>query len=182
MPAGAAEKDTPLVPEAIIAPDSTDKRGLIVPGLTLCANRCGRDAELVADAGERWAKPICFDCLEDLIERENAVEINRSAVEQIQRARTETRYRPPRFVPERIDDLDHSKLLELRRTWLLYRDRVAERDRCWAILPRGDRCLRRAAVDGYLCETHAELGGRMPGLGWKGEQACGNIIPIRRPA
>lgn len=58
----------------------------LVPGLTLCAACRDRDAVLTVDAGERWARPLCFDCAEDLIERENAIHISRKAVNLIHQA------------------------------------------------------------------------------------------------
>lgn len=153
----------------------------LVPGLTLCADCRTRDAELTVDPGERWARHICFDCLEDVIERENAVHIDRSAVNLIQRARRE----PARPLPVPITDwetADQSKLVRLRAQWRAYAGlgmrTLAGASRCWAVLPTGVRCGRQEHEAG-LCETHLYRGASVPGLGWAEDVPQGPIVARR---
>lgn len=151
----------------------------LVHGLTLCAEKCGRDAELTADPDERWAKHICFECVELLIERENAIFINRGAVELIDRATKNFRYRP--LPPPRIDleTADYTKLNALVAQWRAYELALNVTPRCWAIVARGTRCVRDEASAG-LCDTHLHLGARLPGLGWAGDEPVGAIV-VRQP-
>lgn len=147
----------------------------ILAGVTLCGRKCGRDAEL-----ELEREPLCFDCLEELLDHELAVEISPEAARLIATARLDP---VPARRPWRAElDPDQTKLVELRRQWLAERGKVRDDARCHALLWDGSRCVRGAVVDGYLCHTHAEVGGRMPGLGWREGKPCGNIVPIRRPA
>lgn len=153
----------------------------IQPGLTLCAACRSRDAVVTVDPDERWARPLCFDCVEDLLERENALHIHRGAVELIQRAHRE----PVRPLPAPLVDwetADHSKLLELRAQWRAYEAAavrtLAGAARCWAIVADGSRCVRDEQEQG-LCETHLVRGARVPGLGWRGDEPQGPVT-VRR--
>ena len=147
----------------------------LVPGLTLCAERCGRFAELTVDPAERWARPLCFECVEELVERENAVAVSRDALEQIDQARKNVRYRP--LPPARVDlaTADQTKLNELKAQWRAYERSLSVTSRCWAIIADGTRCVRDEAETG-LCETHLATGARLPGLGWDGDTPVGATI------
>ena len=151
----------------------------LVPGLTLCVERCGRFAELTVDPAERWARPLCFECVEELVERENAVAVSRDALERIDQARKNVRYRP--LPPARVDleTADQTKLNELRAQWRAYERSLSVTPRCWAIRADGSRCIRVEAEAG-LCETHLATGARLPGLGWNGDTPVGATIIRQR--
>ena len=152
------------------------------PGLTLCFACRARDAVLVEDPGERWQRPLCFECAEDVVDRLNALGENRAAAEMIVHAREEAVYRP---LPTRLIDwetADHTRLLGLRAQWLAYRDgspgTPTGAPRCWAVLPSGSRCVR-AEHEAGLCETHLYQGCQIPGLGWDGDEPRGPIVGRR---
>ncbi len=150
----------------------------LVCGLTLCARCRTRDAVLTLDPDERWAQHLCFDCLEDFLERDEAAGINRVAVTLLQRAQEE----PARPLPVKLEDwrtTDQSKLNELRAQWRAYERTLAGAPRCWALRPDGSRCVRDESERG-LCETHLNNGCTMPGLGWSVEgKPIGRIVARR---
>ncbi len=141
----------------------------------LCVSCRGRDAELTVDPGESWARPICFDCLEDELEQDEARAIHPEAAAAILAARKDVRYRP--LLAPWVDPatLDQTKLNALKRSWAAFSQRVSDLQRCWAILPSEGRCGRLAGSEG-VCDTHAHVGCRLPGLGWRGDQPIGRII------
>lgn len=67
---------------------------------------------------------------------------------------------------------------ELKRAWAREDRQVKPGVRCWAVLRDGSQCARRAA-DAGVCETHAYMGCRLPGLGWRGGEPQGRIV-VRR--
>ena len=153
-------------------------------GLTLCAACRTRDAELVEDPGERWQRPLCFECADDVLDRMNAHGENPAGAELIVHAREEAVYRP---LPTRLIDwetADHTKINELKAQWRAYQGRLgrpgtlAGAPRCWAVLPSGSRCVR-AEHEAGLCETHLYQGCRVPGLGWQGDEPRGPIVARR---
>ncbi len=154
---------------------ASDSAASLLSSPIMCSGCRGRDAELTVDPGEEWARPLCFDCLEDELEHDEAIGINPAIAADILRARTDARWRP---LPAPYVDpatLDQSKLVALRRSWVAFRDKVSDLERCWALLPNGGRCGRVGGPEG-VCETHAHVGCRLPGLGWRGDQPIGRII------
>ena len=174
------------------APDRSAAPVLLLPGLTVCADCRNHPAILTWDAGETWATPLCADCTDQRIDREQAATINRDAVNLIQQARRETTRplpRPPaRFGPDEQREL---KAFQRRYRAALRAElgqlAPALDDRCVAIVAAGDgRCRRRAeSTQGWkLCDTHTIMGCRLPGLGWKDGSPVGRIIqrPGRKAA
>jgi hypothetical protein len=151
---------------------------VIVPGLTVCHSCRIADASVTVDPGERFARPLCFDCLEHELERDSLEPGFRALLDA---ARESGRYfRPaPRTVD--LDTADYSKLNGLRRQWDRYQLTLEQTSspRCWAILPAGDRCSRPASVDEFLCDTH-RAGCTVPGLGWADGRPCGQTVTARR--
>lgn len=133
---------------------------LITPGLTLCYRKCGRDAVLiVTEPGrERYPEALCFECLEDDLERERAAGVNRHAADLQAVAGDELELeRAEPAVRDLREKISTPALEQSRR-------------RCWAFRPDGKRCTRAATAGHdpaapYLCETHRH-GCQVPGLGW----------------
>ena len=152
---------------------------VLEPGLTLCAVCRARDAVLVEDPGERWQRPLCFECADDVLDRMNAHGIAPAAEEMILGARKELVYRPLPVPVVDWETADHSKLNVLRAQWQAYEAgnarRLAGASRCWAIVPDGSRCVRDEDGQG-VCWTHALQGCRIPGLGWDGDKPIGRVI------
>lgn len=151
-----------------------DPAAALVPGLTLCGDCRSRDAVLTSDPGERWERPLCFQCAEDEIER---MCTPRETYEMIVRAREDPRYRPLPPPPVDLATADHSKLNALRAQWLAFESRMVDGARCWAMVATG-RCVRAEAREG-LCETHLAVGASVPGLGWLGDVPQGPIVARR---
>jgi hypothetical protein len=152
-------------------------------GWTLCSACRARDAELVEDPGERWQRPLCFECADDVIDRMNALGENWTATEALIVARKEAVYRP---LPTRLIDwetADHTKINALAAQWRAYQGLLGdggERTRgCWAMVPAGTRCVRDEAGADGLCSTHQVQGCRVPGLGWDGDEPRGPIVARR---
>ena len=145
----------------------------------MCAACRTRDAAVIEDPGERWARPLCFDCAEDVLDRLNAFGEHREAAEMIVGAKEEAVYRP--LPAPRVDweTADRSKLERLRALWRAFEAERRMVERCWAILGDGSRC-RREAADAGVCETHAVMGCRLPGLGWQGGEPQGRIVVRQR--
>jgi hypothetical protein len=140
---------------------------VITPGLTICYRCRTRDAELVLEPGERWAEALCFACIADLIERENAVAVNRDAAALIAVAGGELELRES-GAGDLAETISTPALEQARR-------------RCWAFLPAGTRCKRKATCgppgQPFLCDTHRH-GCKVPGLGWtlEGRPATDRIL------
>jgi hypothetical protein len=145
---------------------------LITPGLTLCYRCKTRDAvAILTEPGrERYPEALCFECIEDDLERENAAHVSRAGADLIAVAH---------------DELDlalaEPAVRELRRK--IDTPAQAQADaRCWAVLPDASRCRRRATVghdpaEPFLCDTHRH-GCQVPGLGWTLDgRPCGRIRP-----
>lgn len=153
-----------------------DAACVLEPGVTLCADCRSRDAEVVSDPDDRWARAVCFECVEDFLERDKARSVSVEAADVIVRATGEARYRPlPVVVPK---EPDMSKVEELRRQWRRFSATVVDAGRCWAALADGSRCVRAAAEEG-VCETHAIKGCTLPGLGWRGGVPQGRMVSRR---
>ena len=144
----------------------------LVPGLTVCADCRDADAAVTVDPGERWARHVCLDCADADVERAC---LPPAFAGLVKTAREEWRYRSLPRPQTDWESADHSKLNALRAQWARFSATVRELDRCWAMLADGSRCVRVAA-DAGVCETHAVMGCRLPGLGWRGGEPQGRMI------
>ena len=140
---------------------------MIEPGLTICVRCRTRDAVAIFDPGERWAEAVCFDCIEDWLERVRAAAVNEAGAVLVAVAGDELELGEADPAARRLlERLSSSGAEQARR-------------RCWAILPDGSRCRRRATAgpDGspFLCETHRH-GCRVPGLGWRDGVPSGRVL------
>lgn len=133
---------------------------------------------LVEDPGERWARPLCFDCADDVIDRMNAHGEHPEAAEMILKAREEIVYRPLPAPRINWETADHTKLNALRAQWRAFEGTLTDASRCWAALPNGTQCVRREHEAG-LCETHLIQGCDVPGLGWAGGEPRGRMVARR---
>lgn len=140
---------------------------LIKPGLTICSRCRARDAVVTLEPFERWAEDLCFECVDVELERIAAAAVDVTAADLIAVARDELELgRAAPAVRERAEKISTSAATQSKR-------------RCWAILPDGTRCRRRATAGRYgaetVCETHRH-GCRLPGLGWRDGIPQGVIV------
>ena len=147
---------------------------LTTPGLTLC-HRCRREPATVilSEPGyERHPEPLCFTCVENMIERENAWSIDPIAVGLIDVATDalDRRDADP-HIRRQIARLSEPQAAKLAR-------------RCIAIRPDGTRCVRDATIPGrytaklLACDLH-RTGAKSPGLGWTPDgQPRGNPVTL----
>ena len=156
--------------------DAPKTDAALAPGLTVCADCRSADAVLTSDPGERWARHLCFDCAEDELDR---LCTPREFHELLVRARSNPAFRPLPVPPLDWESCDWSKVEALRGSWVRFRERVRDLERCWALLPGGGRCVRRASAEG-VCETHWRQGCTVPGLGWSGETPQGRMMVRQR--
>lgn len=155
--------------------EPTRANAALLPGLTVCAACRSRDAVLVDEPGERWARPLCFECAEAELE---LASVPVGMVGLLKSAREEWRYRPLPAPRQDWETADHSRLNALRASWLVFEAARREVDRCWACLPSGSRCVREAFSEG-VCSTHFVQGCTVPGLGWSGDDPRGRMV-VRR--
>lgn len=140
---------------------------MISPGLTICSRCRARDAVLTLEPFERWAEDLCFECVDLELERLQAAAVDVTGADLIAVARDELELgiADPR-VRERAEKISTPAATQSRR-------------RCWAILPDGTRCRRKATAGRYgaetVCETHRH-GCRLPGLGWRDGVPQGRIL------
>lgn len=132
---------------------------LITPGLTLCYRCKNRDAVavLTQPGRERYPEALCFDCIEDEIERENAATVNRHAEALAGASRDELElHEAEPQVRDLLERLSTPAAVRLER-------------RCWAMIPDGSRCRRDATVTrggrALVCDSHRH-GCRVPAKGW----------------
>lgn len=156
---------------------------LIIPGLTLCGRCRARNAVLAWSDPEaltrRAAEPelLCFECLELELERERARAISphAAAMQDLAHGRLERPFVLDAKTEAMIERLSTPSSVRLAR-------------RCRAVLPDGRRCGRDATVPGryadspQVCETCANAGRPVPGLGWTADGAPrGGLVTFRRP-
>ncbi len=145
--------------------------GGLTLGLTLCAVCRIRDAEVTESAGERWQRHLCARCADEHVERLCVP----AGQEALFASRDDLPWRPLPAPRVRLEDADHTKLIALRQQWLAFSARATDTARCWAMLGDGSRCVRAAEEDG-VCGTHAFMGCRLPGLGWRGTEPQGRVV------
>lgn len=133
---------------------------LIIPGLTLCQRKCGRDADaVVTEPGrERYPEVLCFDCIDQDLEREAASHVSRPSAALLAVAGDELELE---YAEPAARDLLHK---------LATPATAQAAARCWAMLPDGSRCRRpatagRTAAALFYCETHRH-GCEVPEHGW----------------
>ena len=145
---------------------------LITPGLTQCSRCRARDAVavLTEPGRERWPEPLCFDCIEVMLEHENAagVSVHAAALQAVARDELELRIADPQVRAMR-ENLSTPAAVRLER-------------RCWAMIPDGSRCRRDATITrggrALVCDTHGH-GCRVPAGGWTSSgQAQGPVATL----